>query len=552
MRVSPAGVAGARSHQRSNHTMTAAAASQVGAGVILAGILPSLKASDLVIDNMTPLPRYSELDRALALQRGEPIQIHIRGLDELRFTLQSLMVESCNCSFQMHFQVDPADFPLVYNAAQAFTAPVLAAAVNAPVLFGRRLWHESRIALFQQSTDTRAMGTERDSVARVTFGRRWVERSILEIYQEDVARFRPIFGVEHPEDPFEAMGRNEAPKLEALRIHNGTVWRWNRPCYGILDGRPHLRIENRTLPSGPSLLDEVANAALWLGLLRAAIADRIDFAKLMDFEHARTNFLAAARQGLGAQLMWLNGAVVPVETLLTRDLIPLARAGLRTAGVDAADSDRLLDVIAARVATRRTGAQWVLASLDAMRDEDARATTVERLDALTRVMEERQAEGGPAHTWPLADLAGREGRLRADSRVEDFMTTDLLTAREDDPVGLVAHMMDWRGIRHVPIEDPDHRLLGMVSYRSIVRIVARDAGAAVAPRFVRDVMSTDLVTVSPDTPALTAIERMVNHRVSCLPVVRDGRLVGIISERDFINITRDHLLGGLGDPPSVP
>jgi hypothetical protein len=198
------------------------------------------------------------MDRALALQRGEPIQIHIRGLDELRFTPQSLMVESCNCSFQIHFQVDPADFPLAYNAAQAFTAPVLAVAANAPVLLGRRLWHESRIALFQQSTDTRTMGTERESVARVTFGRRWVERSILEIYREDLARFRPIFGVEDPEDPFEAMRRNEAPKLEALRIHNGTVWRWNRPCYGTLDGCSLHRESHAS--GGPSLPStEMAN-----------------------------------------------------------------------------------------------------------------------------------------------------------------------------------------------------------------------------------------------------------------------------------------------------
>lgn len=518
------------------------AAGAAHAEVVLAGILPTLSPSDLTERYMTPLPRYRELDRALASMRREPLQIHIRALDELRLSQDSLMLESSNCSFQVHLQTSPHEFPLAYNAAQAFAAPVLAAATNSPILLGRRLWHETRIALFQQSTDTRVVDTQREMLPRVTFGRRWVERSVLEIYREDVARFRPIFSDEAIEDPFATLARGEAPSLMALRLHNGTVWRWNRPCYGVTEGRPHLRIENRLLPSGPTLVDEVANAALWLGVMRGAIADEIDVASRMPFEAAHANFVAAARLGLDAAMHWLDDRRIPADRLVETELLPLAHHGLEAAGVAPQDRERYLGIVADRIAAGRTGSRWALDSLAAMTDGSAS----ERQGALVRAMIEGQKESAPAHTWELAALGDARRRTRRLARVEQVMTTDLLTVREDDPVQLVAHLMDYKGIRHVPVEDAENRLVGMVSYRSLVRLLARgpaDLEAVRAP--VSTIMTRDPVSIAPETPTDEAIETMMRRRVSCLPVVRDGRLVGIVSERDLMAITRELLLARL-------
>jgi CBS domain-containing protein len=530
-----------------------AAARPARAEVVLAGILPTLRPSDLTTRNLTPLPRYQQLDNAVAAMRRGPMHIHIRGLDELRMQQESLMLEASECSFQVHLQVPPAEFALAYNAAQAFAAPVLAAATNSPILLGKRLWHETRVALFQQSTDTRTFDADRDSVARVTFGRRFIDRSVVEIYQEDIARFRPIIGSSEREDPFAALARGEAPALTALRLYNGTVWRWNRPCYGIIDGRPHLRIENRLLPSGPSIPDEIANAAFWVGLLRAAIGKRLDPRALMSIESARVNLVAAARLGLDAGLQWFGERSVPADRLIESELLPLAREGLDEAGVAAADSERYLGIVAERVASRRTGSRWVLDSLAGMGTETTRVMPSEKLGALVRGMIQRQKQGEPVHAWTQATLPEAGGRTRHFARVEQYMTTDLFTVREDDPIELVANLMDWRAIRHVPVEDRDNHLIGMVSYRSLLRLIARgnyDAAKGSTP--VSTIMSRTPIAVSPETPTIEAIETMVRHGISCLAVVRDGRLVGIVSERDLMGITRDVLLERLRAAASPP
>jgi CBS domain-containing protein len=525
------------------------AAAAARADVVLAGILPTLGPSDLTERNMTPLPRYRELDRALASMRREPLQIHIRALDELRVAQESLMLESSNCSFQVHLQTSPLEFPLVYNAAQAFAAPVLAASTNSPVLLGRRLWHETRIALFQQSTDTRVVDTQREMLPRVTFGRRWVERSVLEIYREDIARFRPIFTADDLEDPFAVLERGEAPALKALRLHNGTVWRWNRPCYGVTDGRPHLRIENRLLPSGPTVVDEIANAAVWLGVLRGTIARGLDVTARMSFESAHANLIAAARLGLDAALQWFDDRRMPADRLIESELLPLAHEGLDAAGVDAQDRERFLGIIADRVASRRTGSRWALDSLAAMAATSAPGTAGERHGALVRAMIRGQERSGPAHAWELAALGDARGRTPHFARVEQFMTTDVLTVREDDPLQLVAHLMDYKRIRHVPVEDAENRLVGMISYRSLLRLLARGTADPAAVRAAASsVMTRDPVWITPETPTEEAIETMMLRRVSCLPVIRDGRLVGIVSERDLIAITRELFLERIRKP----
>jgi CBS domain-containing protein len=524
-----------------------------GADVLLAGILPTLRASDLVPSNLTPLPRYRDIDRSVSTPGQDAFQIHIRAVDDIRLTRTSLIVESGNCSFQVHLQVGSDEFPRLYNAAQAFAAPVLAAATNSPLLLGKRLWHETRIALFQQATDTRGPDRGRTVVPRVTFGRAWVHGSVLEIYREDIARFRPILGGEDDEPPMAVLARGGIPNLSALRLHNGTVWRWNRPCYGITDGRPHLRIENRILPSGPSIEDEIGNAALWLGLMRGAIGRDLDVTRRMEFDAAHGNFIAAARLGLDAQLHWFDGRTVPADRLLLDELIPFAYEGLRTAGVDPADIDRFLGVVARRVATRRTGSRWALDSLTAMEGGGSRGTAGRRLAALTQGMRKGQCSGRPVHEWPLARVEDAAFAAERDAPVSEYMTTDLFTVRAHDPIELAAHLMDLRGTHEVPVEDADNRLVGMISYPAIVRLVAR-GGLAVgeAKLLVSSIMIVDPITVFAETPIVEAIDLMMTHAVTGLPVARDGRLVGMVLQRDVLRIAREMFLERLSATQPLP
>ena len=225
-------------------------ARECGGEIALCGILPTLRKSDLGLDNMAPVPRYFALNRAMNKLRGGSYDFQIKGMDELIVKHDSVMLESCNTSFQVHFQVAADEFAKLYNIAQVVAAPVLAACTNSPLLFGRRLWRETRIALFQQAVDTRSTSHDlRVRQPRVSFGRQWVKESATELFREDIARFKILLGGDTDEDPFAEIRAGRPPKLQALRLHNGTVYRWNRPCYGITEGKPHLRIENRYVPS---------------------------------------------------------------------------------------------------------------------------------------------------------------------------------------------------------------------------------------------------------------------------------------------------------------
>jgi len=520
-------------------------AHQHAADIALVGILPTLAKKHLTLDFMTPRPRYFALNDAIHRLRGSEFEFRIKGPDELTFKHDNVMAEACNTSFQIHFQVDDREFPRLYNIAQAVAAPVLAAAVNSPMLFGKRLWRETRIALFQQSVDTRT-ATEhvREQRPRVSFGRRWVEKSVLEIFQEDIARFRVLLGKEIDEDPFGDLERGEIPKLSALRLHNGTVYRWNRPCYGISEGKPHLRIENRVLPAGPTALDEIANAAFWFGLIKG-VEDRYgDITRHMEFDHAKENFLAAARLGLQAQFFWPERPPTPARELILEELLPMARAGLDHLGIDPDDRDRYLGILEQRVSLDRTGSRWLL---DSMARMSGSGGTAERLAALTSAAIARQEEGKPVHEWRLADLEEAGGWERHYSRIEQFMTTDLFTVSKDELVDLVACLMDWEHIRHVPVEDNEHRLVGLVSHRSLLRLMAQGKGGTRDdPTPVSEVMHKKLFTVAPETPTLEAIALMKRHKIGCLPVVKSDRLVGIVTERDFMNVAAQLLEQVLG------
>jgi CBS domain-containing protein/gamma-glutamyl:cysteine ligase YbdK (ATP-grasp superfamily) len=511
------------------------AAATIDNEVVLTGILPTIRKSDLGLENMTPIPRYFALNKAMTRLRGEDYGISLKGVDELSLKHDSVMVESCNCSFQAHFQVAPNEFAKFYNIAQVAASYVLAAGTNSPMLMGRRLWNETRIALFQQSVDTRAAGGGmRESMPRVDFGREWVRQSVVELYEEAVARFRILIATEAEEDPFDVLDRGAVPELKALRLHNGTIYRWNRACYGVMGGLPHLRIELRVLPSGPTVVDEVANAAFWYGLIAGMESQVGDVTARMSFDDARQNFFAAARSGLGASLVWLDGEALPAVQLMTQRLIPLARRGLVDRGLDAGDAKRYMDIIEERVTTGRTGARWMLQSFAGLAHQ---GTPPERLTALTAATVARQKTGKPVSTWAPAALAEGGGWQANYLKVEQMMATDFVAVRQDDAVELAANLMVYEMARHVAVEDGEGRLVGLVSYRALLRLIAGGTAASEGePIPVSQVMKRDPLTISPDASTLEAITLMRTRRVGCLPVVKDGRLVGMVTARSLMGI----------------
>jgi CBS domain-containing protein len=511
-----------------------AAAANHNADILLSGILPTLQKSDLTLDNLTPCVRYHELDRAVIRLRGGPLSIHIKGLDDLHLTHDNIMMESCNTSFQVHFQSNAKDFANDYNAAQAITAPLLAVAVNSPVLFGQRLWQETRVALFQHSTDERSRPqTTRQQPTRVNFGDRWLQHSVIELFHDQITRFRPIMFTEPDENPFQVLARGETPSLSALRLHNGTVWRWNRACYGVADGVAHLRIENRALPSGPTVVDEIANAAFFTGLMAAVPQVYGEIAARMSFDDAKTNFFRAARHGLDAQLQWLDGQSHGAPALILDQLLPLAREGLREAQVAGEDIDKYLGIIEERARSRQTGARWISKSLSAMDDLTSKDA---RQRKLTAAMLATQKTGQPIHCWPIIEKTESDEWEQGYRTVGQFMTTDLFTVKPDDVVDLAASVMDWRHVRHVPVEDEEGRLVGLVTHRGLLRLMSSGPRAAGenSTTTVREVMVTNPLTVSPSTPSLEAIETMRLNRVGCLPVVEGNELVGIVTSYDFL------------------
>jgi len=419
--------------------MAREAANGLGMSAVLMGILPTLRKSDLGLDSMVPSPRYLALNKVVTDMRGGKFELSIKGLDELIIEHDSVMLEACNSSFQVHLQVEPKEFARMYNLAQVLCGPLMSIAANSPIVFGRRLWAETRIALFRQAVDTRSHTHQlRETEARVSFGTRWVKSSVAEIYREDIARFRALVGTDLDEDPIAKLDRGEIPMLKALRLHNGTIYRWNRACFGMTDGKPHLRIENRIMPSGPSTIDEIASAAVWFGLMAELGARGEDVTKRIDFDQAAHNFYTAAREGLGSHFIWFDGEEISARTLMLDRLLPLAEAGLKRQGINDADVTKYLGVVDARVRTGRTGARWQFSSWNSLRD---RATPGERANALVAATVRRQLTGRPVSEWERARLDEASGAHNNFERVEQYMRTDLFTVAAEDPVEVVTHLM---------------------------------------------------------------------------------------------------------------
>ena len=370
-----------------------------GALLHMVGILPTLRASDLSSGAMTDLPRYRALSEGIRRLRRKPFQIDIAGDDRLELLADDVTFEGANNSFQLHMRTRASRFAVLYNALQLATAPALALSTNSPLLFGKRLWEETRIALFKQSVDTRVVDETRPrNPPRVSFGTGWVRHSASEIFAECVALYPPLIPLLSEQDPVECVAQGCAPDLVELRLHTGTVWRWNRPVYDPADGG-HLRIEARTLPAGPTSIDMLASAAYLLGLAQGLTSQLWRLIEAMPFGYAGWNFYRAAQYGLDAQLVWPGADGGMRETSarsLAAELLPLAHRGLLEMGVSEGESAALLDIVGGRLDRGMTGARW---QRERFRALSAAMPLDAALTQLVTEYEQLSRKGDPVHTW---------------------------------------------------------------------------------------------------------------------------------------------------------
>jgi gamma-glutamyl:cysteine ligase YbdK (ATP-grasp superfamily) len=367
--------------------------------LVMIGILPTLAEQDVHEDAMSANERYRVLNEQIFAARGEDMEIVIDGSEQLLTHCDSIAPEAACTSVQLHTQVSPDTFANYWNAAQAIAGVQVALAANSPFLFGRQLWHETRITLFEQSTDTRPDELKEQGVRpRVWFGERWIT-SVFDLYEENLRYFPALLPICEQEDPLAVLDDGAIPQLAEMSLHNGTIYRWNRPVYGVVDGTPHLRVENRVLPAGPTIADVMANAAFYYGLVRTLAEAKRPVWTAMSFTTAAENLHEAARYGLDAHLYWPGAGETPAAELVLRRLLPLAREGLAGWGVSQTQADRLLGIIEQRCLTGQTGATWQIATVT----ELTRRGGLDRREAL-RQMTQRYIEhmhtNQPVHTWP--------------------------------------------------------------------------------------------------------------------------------------------------------
>ena len=369
-----------------------------GAHIVMIGILPTLMPEHLDHDWMSESARYTALNESIFTARGEDIPIDISGPEPLSWHAASIAPESACTSMQLHLQVAPADFAANWNAAQLLAGPQLALGANSPYFFGHQLWAETRVEVFAQSTDTRPEELKTQGVRpRVWFGERWIT-SILDLFNENLRYFPSLLPEVSDEDPIAELAEGRIPQLSELRLHNGTVYRWNRPVYDVVDERPHLRLENRVLPAGPTVIDMVANSAFYYGMLRSLSQEEKPLWADMSFAAAHQNFLRAAQDGIDARLQWPGLGEVDARELVLDTLLPRAHEGLRQWGTDAEVRDRFLGVIEGRARSGRNGATWQVQTVRAL--QDGGMTRPAALAEMLRRYCEHMHANEPVHTWP--------------------------------------------------------------------------------------------------------------------------------------------------------
>ena len=501
-------------------------AKKYNSDIILTGILPTVRKYDLRFQNITNNPRYFDLCNAISQSRGEKYKIRISGIDELIFQHDSPLIEGCNTGFQFHLQIDPKIFHKMYNFAQLIAAPVLATSVNSPMLFGKRLWNETRIAVFQQATDTRIIGNYHlESLPRVTFGNGWIKKSLIEIFKEDITRYKILLKSLQNKTKRD---NKKLPKLNALTLHNSTVYRWNRPCYGIYKKKPSIRIENRMLPAGPTIVDQVANSTFWLGLLmfyKNSDIDELD--KIMKFDDARINFYSAAQQGIDATFRWFNGKRIEARKLILNELIPKAAIGLSAINITPKDIDKYLNIIKERTRTRKNGSRWIIDSYDQL------TTKFSKQNALTTITSEiinYQKNNQPVHTW---DIPKNSVVINNPSKllIEECMERDISSIYENDTLDLAYTINTWTKKNYMIVVNKKGELTGILDesvFNNKILVNKKDQIV------IKNIMNKKVVTLNPDTSIENALAIMENKDTNTLPVTEDKLFIGMIEKKNLI------------------
>jgi CBS domain-containing protein len=454
--------------------------------------------------------------------KGNDFKLQIRGVDELILRHESILFEACNTSFQVHLQIGLDEIIDKYNWSQAIAGPVLSVMTNAPMLLGKELWSETRIALFQQSVDLRNIShLLREQKPRVSFGTDWVKNSILDVFTDDITRYKALVTTEFEGNSLEDLANGIKPKLKALNLHNGTLYKWNRVCYGVAKNVAHLRIENRYIPSGPSVKDEIANALFWVGVMQGMPEAYKNIWEKMDFKDARGNFIKAARTGIDTYFNWF-GEGISAKKLVLDILIPMAKEGLKKSKVSDADSAYYLNIIAQRIQKNTNGSKWQIRSARNLKETvSAEETNI----LLTHHLYNNQQKNIPVHEWELATINCTE-ETYSHNKVYKVMTKEVYVVNENDPVLLIEKIMQWKNIHNLPVVDSNNKIIGVISTTNLEQNKDKDA-------FAKEIMSTNIVVGAPEMTIEKAEQLMETHQVACLPILDNDYLVGIFTKNDL-------------------
>lgn len=494
--------------------------------IVLTGILPTLKKKDLIFKNMTPFKRYKTLNNVMKSIRGKDFKLHLQGVEELIVKHESILFEACNTSFQIHLQIDLDNAIDMYNWSQAIAGPMLSVMSNSPLLLSKELWSETRIALFQQSIDLRNKSyLLREQKPRVSFGDAWIKDSVLELFTDDISSHAPLVTADFDEDSLEKLEKGIMPKLEALNLHNGTLYKWNRLCYGVHNNVPHLRIENRYVPSGPSIKDEIANALFWVGVMKGMPDDYKNIWTKMPFIDAKSNFLNAARTGIDTYFNWF-GEGFSTKEIVKKVLLPIARKGLESAKIDANDINYYLGIIEQRVDTNITGSKWLTRN---KRSLVKKISNYETNALLTYHTYKNQQQNIPVHKWENITITPVEISKKYD-KLYKVMSTGIFVVNENDLIELIFKIMEWKNIHHVPVMDKDNKIVGLITKE---QLRTYDFSSPKNKNIIaKRIMNADFISLSPETSTAKAA-KLMNAEKTCVLVMDELELLGIFTKNDL-------------------
>jgi len=500
--------------------------------IILTGILPTLRKKDLIFKNVTPFKRYKTLNKVLKKIRGDDFKLHILGIDELILKHESILFEACNTSFQVHLQVSPEDIIDKYNWSQAIAGPMLSIMTNSPILLGKELWSETRIALFQQSIDLRNVShISREQKPRVSFGNSWVKDSILELFTDDISRYPPLVFSKFEENSIETVKKGIMPKLKALNLHNGTLYKWNRLCYGVHENTAHLRIENRYIPSGPSVKDEIANALLWVGVMQGMPKKYQKIWKKMSFYDARGNFINAARTGIDTYFNWFDKGI-SAKKLLENILIPMAKEGLLKSKINESEIDYYLGIIQKRIDTSTTGSKWIIRNKRKLREK---VSKYESNVILTEHIYRNQISNKVISEWDSVDLYENKSDKKY-NKLYKIMSTSIFVVHENDLIKLALKIMEWKQINHIPVVNKRNKIVGVIEKKQLDELDF--SSKKVLNMVAKNIMNKDFDVAHPEMSYKKSKELILNTKNTCVAVITEDKLVGIFTKSDLERIEK--------------